>query len=192
MHTLDLIKTHVIPTFSGRRNIRVWDAGCAMGPEPYSLVIVFAENMGHFAFKNLHIDATDVDGSNLFGKIISDGIYPEEQVKRIPKDIFKKYFYPVNGSDHFKIGYYLRDKILYKRHDLLTLQPIGDGYSLVVCKNVLLHFQYSQRVEVIKMFHGVLVPGGFFATEQTQKIPEEIENLFKQVTNDGQLFRKLG
>ncbi len=58
-----------------------------MGLEPYSLAIIFAENMGHFASKNLRVDATDIDKSNLFGKIIADGIYPEEQVKRIPKEI---------------------------------------------------------------------------------------------------------
>jgi len=192
MHTLDLIKAHVIPTFSGRRNIRVWDAGCAMGPEPYSLAIVFAENMGHFAFKNVHIDATDIDESNLFGKIISEGVYPEEQVKRIPKDIFNKYFHPEPNNRHFRIDYNIRSHVFFQKHDLRSLEQIGEGFCLILCKNVLLHLKYQERVDVIKMFHKSLASGGFFATEQTQKIPKEIERLFEQVTNNGQLFRKVG
>ena len=37
---------------------RIWDAGAAMGQEPYTLAIMFADRMGHFAFNNLRIDAT--------------------------------------------------------------------------------------------------------------------------------------
>lgn len=191
MHTLELIVKHVVPYVAGRSKVRVWDAGCAMGPEPYSLAIMFAENMGSFAFRNFHIDATDVDSSNLFGKIISEGVYKEDDLKRIPQEYFKKYFQPDAKSGCFKINDYIRSKVYYRRHDLLSLQPVGYGFSLVLCKNVLLHFQPPERVEVIKMFHSALAPGGYFATEQTQKMPEELEHLFERVTCDGQLYRKV-
>jgi len=67
---------------------------------------------------------------------------------------------------------------------------VGENFSLVLCKNVLLHLTYAERVEVIKMFHGALGTGGYFAMEQTQKIPVEIEHLFIKVANDGQIFKK--
>lgn len=191
MHTLELIVKHVVPDVVGRSKVRVWDAGCAMGPEPYSLAIMFAENMGQFAFRNFRIDATDIDISNLFGKIISEGIYQEDALKRIPQAYFKKYFQPGGLTGCFKIVDMIRSKVYYRKHDLLSLQPVGYGFSLVLCKNVLLHFQPSERVEVIRMFHSVLAPGGYFATEQTQKLPKEVEHLFEQVTTDAQLFRKI-
>lgn len=191
MHTLDLIVKHVVPFVAGRSKVRIWDAGCAMGPEPYSLAIMFAENMGHFALRNLRIDATDVDGSNLFGKIISEGVYQDDELKRIPRELFEKYFEPDGLSGCFRIKDVIRSKVFYRRHDLLSLQPVGCGYSLILCKNVLLHFQASERIEVIKMFHGALAPGGYFATEQTQKMPKETDLLFEQVTPDAQLFRKV-
>jgi chemotaxis protein methyltransferase CheR len=59
-----------------------------------------------------------------------------------------------------------------------------------VCKNVLLHFQYDERIKVIKMFHQALSAGGFLALENTQKMPEEIAHLFEQVVPDAQLYRK--
>ncbi|MCK4542081.1 MAG: hypothetical protein KAU17_07610 [Spirochaetales bacterium] len=191
MHTLELLTKAAIPYVTGRSKIRFWDAGCAMGQESYSLAIMFAENMGHFAFKNLHIDATDIDGSNLFEKIILDGEYPEVEIKRIPKEIVKKYF-RVNGKPgYFQVIENIRSCVSFRKHDLLSLDPIGDGYSLILCKNVLLHFSPEQRVEVVRMFHRCLAPGGFLATEQTQKLPEGTAHLFTQVTGDAQLFRKV-
>ena len=191
LHTLELIVKHVIPSVSGYSKVRVWDAGCAMGPEPYSLAIMFAENMGRFAFRNFRVDATDLDGSNLFGKVIGDGVYTDEDLKRIPAELFAKYFQPGVKGNSYKIDDIIRSKVLYQKHDLLSLKPAGSGYNLILCKNVLLHFQPSQRVDVIRMFHGALAPGGYFATEQTQKMPVETACLFEQVVADAQLFRKI-
>jgi chemotaxis protein methyltransferase CheR len=190
-HVLDHVVNHVIPFISGCSRPRIWDAGCAMGPEPYTLAIKFAENMGKFAFRNLKIMATDHDESGQFGEIIKKGEYPMDMLARIPVPIFERYFSPVdgNGGTHC-IDQAIRDCVEYKRHDLLSLKSIGEGFSLVICKNVLLHFSPAQRVEVIRMFHQSLAPGGFFATEQTQKLPEEISHLFRQITADAQLFVK--
>jgi chemotaxis protein methyltransferase CheR len=41
------------------------------------------------------------------------------------------------------------------------------------------------------MFHNSLIEGGFFATEQTQKLPEEVKDLFEPVVSNAQLFRKV-
>jgi len=191
MHTLELIVKHVLPSVAGYSRVRVWDAGCAMGPEPYSLAILFAENMGYFAFRNLRIDATDLDGSNLFGKIISEGIYPESNLRRIPHPLFEKYFQPDGKAGYFRVVDSIRSKVFFQKHDLLSFQPVGNYYNLVLCKNVLLHLHPAERVEVIKMFHRVIAPGGYFAIEQTQKLPLEIAHLFEQVAADGQLFRKI-
>ena len=40
------------------------------------------------------------------------------------------------------------------------------------------------------MFHRALAPEGILATEQTQKMPDELSGLFEQVTPDGQLHRR--
>ena len=192
MQTLEAIRDHVLLTLKSRRYINIWDAGCAMGPEPYSLAIVLRENMGRMIFRNVKIYATDIDGSNLFGKIIKDGEYPYEQVRRIPKEIFAKYFSPNAKPDHFIIADEIRKSVEYQRNDLLTLKPVRNNFGLIVCKNVLLHFKEAERVKVIRMFHTALSEGGFFATEQTQKIPEKLKDLFEPVTAHVQLFRKKG
>jgi chemotaxis protein methyltransferase CheR len=62
---------------------------------------------------------------------------------------------------------------------------------LIVCKNVLLHLKPDQRVQVIRMFYDALEPGGFFVTEQTQKLPPEAADGFEPVVTNAQLFRKI-
>ena len=189
LHTLEMVRDHVIPAVRSRRFIKIWDAGCAMGPEPYTLAIILRENMGT-TFGNVRIYATDIDESGHFGEVVTNGIYPKEQVKRIPKPIFEKYFRKNGKADHFIIAAELRKCVKYQRHDLLSLEPVGTGLGLILCKNVLLHFREDERVHVIKMFHGALEKGGFLAMEQTQEMPQEVAGLFEPVVANAQLFRK--
>ncbi len=189
--SLHAIRDHVIPELRQNRFINVWDAGCAMGPEPYSVAIIFKEALGFYEFKRLKIFATDLDEeSHQFGKILTAGIYPEETVKRIPKEIFDKYFAPNNKPGHFKISEEIMNSVSFQKHDLRSLQPIREGLGLIVCKNVLLHLNESERIDVIKMFRSALMPGGFFVCEQTQKMPRETAHLFKHVIPNIQLFQK--
>jgi len=81
--------------------------------------------------------------------------------------------------------------VLYQRHDLLSLKPIRTGFSLVVCKNVLLHFTEEERAAVVQMFHRALDEGGFLATEHTQKLPPGTEHLFRPVAPYVKIFRKV-
>jgi chemotaxis protein methyltransferase CheR len=191
LHTINLIVKNLLTKIQGKREVRIWDAGCAHGPEPFTLAILLAENMGKFAFKNLKIDATDIDKSSLFKENIEKGVYPYDQLKRIPKDLFEKYFSKNGQANHYVIDYQIRNRVKYTRHDLLTLQPVNSGYSLVMCKNVLLHLKPEERTNVIKMFHDTLCPGGLFATEQTQELPKELAHLFRRISDEGQIFQKV-
>lgn len=191
MHTIDHTARVLVPEVSGRSKIRVWDAGCAMGPEPYTLAMTLAEEMERFSFSNLFITATDIDEQDAFAKTIHEGIYSAEEVKRIPIELFSKYFEALPTSPPtYKVINPIRERIEFKKHDLLTLQPVGSGFSLILCKNVLLHFQPAERIEVLKMFHKSLAPGGLLATENTQKLPVELGHLFTQLMPDVQLFRR--
>ncbi len=179
----------LINAAAGRSRVRIWDAGCAMGQEPYTLAIILAERMGQFAFRNVQIFATDYDAPLL--KTLNEGTYPWDELQRIPKELFDKYFQPNGREGYFRITDLIKDRITTHHHDLLSLTPMQSGFSLVICKNVLLHFSYEQRIEVIRMFYNALEPGGILAMEHTQKMPEELSGHFEQLVSDAQVYRKL-
>ena len=191
VQTLELVRDHALPFLKTRRYINIWDAGCAMGPEAYTLAIILRESMGHMYFRNIRIKATDIDESNLFDKIISEGIYPREQVERIPKDLFQSYFQKDEKEEHYRIAEEIRRAVSFQKHDLLSLQAPGKDFGLVICKNVLLHFPEDQRIKMIQMFCDSLMEGGFLVFEQTQALPKEVVHLFEPVVSNAQLFRKL-
>jgi chemotaxis protein methyltransferase CheR len=153
------------------------------------VAILFAERLGA-TYNNLYLDATDYDSENNFGDFVKQATYKYDELQRMPADIFDKYF-DSQGNDLHRVCDKVRNRVFFQYHDLLTLKPIGTEYALVVCKNVLLHFQYAERIEVIKMYHQALSPGGYLAMENTQKMPVEISHLFEQVVPDAQLYRKL-
>jgi chemotaxis protein methyltransferase CheR len=189
LHTLELAVQHAVPSFLGRRRARVWDAGCATGQEVYSLAILLAEKMTPFGLRNLRIEASDIDETGQFGGIVREASYSNAEVERIPCELRQKYFEPA-GEERKRVTEAVRELVHFRQHDLLSLEPIGEGFSLIVCKNVLLHFSQQQRVEVIRMFHRALEPGGYLVMEQTQKLPPEMEILFQQAVPDAQLFAK--
>lgn len=47
-----------------------------------------------------------------------------EQLRRIPKDIFNKYFKPTDQPDDFRIIDDIRKCIDFQKHDLLSLEPV--------------------------------------------------------------------
>jgi chemotaxis protein methyltransferase CheR len=188
---LERVVEQLLPNLTGRSRPRIWDAGTAMGQEPYTLCIMLAARMNHFAFNNLRIDATDVESTGQFASIIEAGLYPAQELSRLPEGILDKYFEPNGKTGYFRVIDNIRQRVAYRQHDLLSFQEIGHGYSLVLCKNVLLHFQPEERIEVLRMFHRALAPGGLFATEQTQEMPQELAALFQRVIPDKPLFRKV-
>jgi chemotaxis protein methyltransferase CheR len=189
-HTLEHAVRHTLMHAGGRIRLRVWDAGCAMGQEAYTLAMLFAETMGYFGFKSLRIDATDHDRANRFGDIVAGAEYPYAELKRIPHHLFQRYFEEGGCGGRFRLNEKIRGAVSFRYHDLLTDdEPVSD-YSLIVCKNVLLHFSPRERIRVLRMFHRALAPGGYLCTEQTQKLPAELEACFERVVPDAELFRK--
>jgi chemotaxis protein methyltransferase CheR len=190
-HVLARVVQFVAPILGGRNRPRIWDAGCAMGQEPYTLCMMLADSLGRFAFNNLTIHATDMDDQDTFGPIVTAGVYAKGELERMPAAAVEAYFEPAETAGHLRVVERIRSRLQFQKHNLLSCREIGQSFSLVLCKNVLLHFQAAERVEVLRMFHRALVPGGLLATEQTQKMPAEVAPLFEQLVPDAQLFRKV-
>ena len=187
--TLELAIDEALPSLRGRAFIHLWDAGCAHGPEPYTLAILLRERMSDYVFRNVRIHATDI--AACFAEQVAAGVFAEQEVKRVPPDILHKYFRPAAATGFVEVVPELRAKVAFSRRDLLSLSPVREGLSMIVCKNVLLHFNEVQRIQVLQMFHQALQPRGILAMEHTQKPPDLLAPFFQQVAPHAQVYRKV-
>ncbi len=189
-YTLQMAAAILAQDASGRSTVRIWDAGCASGEEPYTLAVILAESMGYHAFNNVHILATDIDISNRFRERVTEGVFPGELLHRVNKSLKEKHFRPLPGGTSLQANRRIRNRITFQKHDLEDLTPPESDFSLVLCKNVLLHFKESRRIEIIRMFYNALLPGGLLVLEQTQRLPEETDSLFERLTSNARIYRK--
>jgi chemotaxis protein methyltransferase CheR len=187
--TLELLIEQALPNLCGQAFIRIWDAGCAHGPEPYTLAMLLRERMSDYVFRNVRIHATDVDSQ--FREQVTAGVFPKEELQRVPPDLFRRYFRPADQPGQFQVIEEVRSHIDFACHDLLSLVPIRQDLSLIICKNVLLHFDEHQRCDVLRMFHEALRKDGLLAMEHTQKVPEALRPLLDQTAPHAQLYRKI-
>lgn len=191
-HTLEQLTNNLLPQVEGLSRIKVWDAGCAMGPEPYTFAIILAEALGHEKYKRVSIVASDIDETSNFKEIITEAVYPLSELSRMPENILENYFHKVDEDGKYKLNDLIRNSLTFHQHDLLSLKPLDTNFHAIVCKNVLLHFQPAERIEVFKMFHSVLVKDGLLTTEQTQALPDEVSHLFEKICTDANVYRKIG
>ena len=188
--TLELLTQYALPDLKQRQFIRIWDAGCATGPEPYSIAMMLRENMGQSLFRNVLIYATDIEEGNSCA-YVPRGVFPEAELGRIPRELFTKYFKPNGKPGYFQVNEELGRAVHFQKHDLLSLQPVLEDLGLVVCNNVLPHLAPGHRVQVIRMFHRALAKDGLLILEQTNKLPNGTELLFRRLTNVAQMYRKI-
>lgn len=190
---LKAIADVAIPELSHLREIRVWDAGCATGEEPYTLAILFASRMGPFVFRNLDILATDHEESSFpqFAQRIRDAKYSRTDVFWVPEALRGAYFLATDDPESFQLTQDIRDRVRFRKHDLLSLAAPEAGHSLIVCKNVLMHFPPEGQEGVLKMFYESLLPQGFLALDGNQSLPASFAQRFRRVEAGSPLYRKV-
>jgi chemotaxis protein methyltransferase CheR len=191
---LDAIVHIALPALSRRQEIKVWDAGCATGEEPYTLAILFASKMRSLAFRNLDILATDHEESSFpqFEEHIRRGEYSRKDIFWVPQAFRDLHFMPTEDPEKFCLTREIKEKVRFIKHDLLTYAAPEGGKSLVVCKNVIMHFKIEEQIKVLEMFHASLEADGYLAMDGYQQLPEELSDRFLRVESKLPLYKKTG
>jgi chemotaxis protein methyltransferase CheR len=145
-----------------RRVLRIWNAACATGQEPYSLAMLLKEKFPIDGW-SVSIVATDVSPAAL--ERAAEGCYSDFEVQRgLADGLLLKYFEP--EGDLWRIKAELREMIEFCRVD-----PFGDFsdlgiFDIILCRNALLYFDRPGRAAILDMAShhlaadGVLMPGG--------------------------------
>lgn len=174
------------------RRLHVWCAGCASGPEPYTLSILLRQRFGEFLGDwVVRILGTDISRRALAQA--QSGCFGDWALRGTSDEIRRACFERAGKTWILKDLY--RQWVSFRYHNLVQGEsPLlsGDltGFDLVLCRNVLIYFSPPITGRVIARLEESLVQGGWLAIGATDWSPETF-NRFDAVDTGGlRLFRK--
>jgi chemotaxis protein methyltransferase CheR len=142
------------------KKIRVWSAGCSTGEEPYTLSILFLEEIAQkYPGWSFEILATDLNDNSVAK--CKEGLYGEYAIRNLSPALLDKYFIREAGS--FKIRDVVRANVKFERLNLQDQPKIlfMKGFDLIFCCNVLIYFDGTSKRRTVEHFFSGLVPGGY-------------------------------
>jgi two-component system CheB/CheR fusion protein len=148
-----VLATRVAP---GNAPLRAWIAGCATGPEAYTLAMLLteaAEAAGREA--DFKLFATDLDREAL--SIASAGLYDREALADVSPARLERFFEP--RGEHYAVQRELRRHIVFAEHNLVSDAPFI-RMDIVTCRNVLIYMQPALQQRVLASLAFSLKVGG--------------------------------
>lgn len=169
-----LLRSRILPRFKNNRTINIWHAGCSTGQEVYSMMILLSE-MG--MLEKSKIFATDLNTDVLedakkgeyrfrfnigyldnFDKVIKQNPLNYEEFKDVP---YENYFTIDRVRDTITMKKELTEKPIFRKHDLVKWDnQFYSKFDLILCRNVIIYFNYSLQNKVFNLFHDNLYTNG--------------------------------
>lgn len=167
------LRYSILPKFRNSNRLRILHAGCSTGQEVYSMMILLNE-LG--LFEKAEIVGTDINSKALeiakrgvynyrfnlnyldnFDKVIKE-IPGSKQLKEVP---YSNYFSIDKIRDTITVKEFLLKKPLFLWHNLVSPEdpPIGN-FDLILCRNVIIYFNFSLQNKLFKYFLNCLFDKG--------------------------------
>ena len=187
---LKLFRQKVIPYLNSFSHIKIWCAGCSSGEAPYTLSIILDE-LG--LLNKCQIYATDFNNRMLAHA--KDGLFEIKDFKQSNINyeksggtkVFQNYF--IKQGKYYKIKKYLKEKILFFNHNLVTDGVINE-FQLIICKNVIIYFDKNLKDTVLNLFDTSLVCNGFLILGSSEYLPTKFEDKFELYIPYSKVYHK--
>jgi chemotaxis protein methyltransferase CheR len=183
------LRSEVLPTL-GAAPATVWVAGCATGEEVWSLGICLAEAG---LLSRVQVVATDVDEDAL----------ASARAAVVPLLLMRQYtgnYLASGGSVPFSEFYRadhrgaafdaaLLENVVFVHHDVARDPPVR-GASVVLCRNVLLHFDAAHRRRAWAVLDAACAAGGWIGLGAEEQPDGERSPRYRRAAPDSSWFRK--
>lgn len=168
----------------GRREIKIWSAGCSSGEEPYTLSIILHETLKQ-DLKNWRVRITANDISSNVLAMAKKGVYTKYALRTTPKPIISKYFTELEG-DLFEVKPEVKKLVNFGKINLnddrsVKLVPKS---NIVFCRNVIIYFDKEMKKKVLSGFYNNLVDGGHLYVGHSESLHLITKN-FKPIQHSG-------
>jgi chemotaxis protein methyltransferase CheR len=185
------IREAVLPRLRTYPYVRIWNAGCARGEEPWSLAILLHEAG---LLERARIYATDLSEESL--ERASHGVFPLAKMQEYTaayiesggKREFSTY-YRIDG-DRARFDPALGARFVFARHNLATDGPFNE-FDLIVCRNVLIYFGKELQMRALDLFDDSLHGLGMLGLgRQESLVGTRQAARFKTLVEGQRLYRK--
>jgi chemotaxis protein methyltransferase CheR len=157
-HVRDTVMPALLVARAAQRRLRIWCAAASTGQEPYSLAMCLKEMRGKLAGWRIEILGTDLSMEVL--EKARAGIYSQFEVQRgLPIQMLVKYFSQI--GDTWQIAPEIRAMVQYRPLNLLDDFGALGAFDLVFCRNVLIYFDQTLKIDVLNRIARVTQPDGY-------------------------------
>lgn len=185
-------------------DVTFWSAGCATGPEAYSLAMTFLDSVAQLERWQLRVTGTDVSHTALAQA--KSGIYRPTQVRFMPAHHRDTYLVRLEGDGRAGDApvFSLRDSARYRvRDDVRSLVRFGylnlndpDSYwvsaqDVIFCQNVLIYFKPDCRAEIVRRLCQRLNPGGYLLLAPAEVVGLKLPNVRPVRLPDSLIYQRI-
>jgi Methylase of chemotaxis methyl-accepting proteins len=191
-HFFQAFRRHAVPVLRTYPFIRIWQAGCSLGEEAYSLAILLSEEG---LYDRSLIYATDINEATL--RQAREGIYPAELIQKYTHNYiqaggqrsFSEYYTARYGFALLRPA--LRKNIVFSQHNLVSDGAFNE-FNAVLCRNVMIYFNHELQERTHTLFHDSLAMFGILglgSKESVRFLPHE--KFYEQFEPGEKLYRRI-
>jgi chemotaxis protein methyltransferase CheR len=184
------LRYEIIPLFKDLEQLNIWHAGCSTGQEVYSMLILLNElnlfNKSNLYATDINPDVLEISKTGTYKYRFNlnyldnfDSVIRQNQAGEYQDVAYSNYFSIDKTRDIIKMNTFLTDKPVYKKMDLVwESNPFPVQYHLIICRNVIIYFNYALQNKVFKLFHESLQTGGCLVLGAHETILGPLASLF--------------
>ena len=163
----DALRSTIIPDIIRRnqdsRRLRVWCAGCSIGAEPYSVAILLADEFAT-ALSGWDVRVVGTDLNRDFLTRAVEGRFDDWAFRLTTPELRARHFEKVEKS--WVIDPAIRRQVEFRYHNLMhvpypTLLAGGGSFDLIICRNVMIYFDWDTVARLMPHFEDALGDGGW-------------------------------
>lgn len=177
----DFLREQVLPHVAKTRSLRIWSSASSSGEEPYTIAMTLNDAIPDRGMWDIKILASDIS-TRVLAKAAS-GIYEDERVAQLPRDVVRRHFLRGKGEQtgKLKVRRHLAEMIAFRRINLMAPAfPIRTPLDVIFCRNVMIYFDRPTQAALIGKFYRYLRPGGFLFIGHSESL-QWIEHKFTYI-----------
>ena len=188
--TFELIRDYIVPAIAKQtkgegKTLRIWSAGCAVGAEPYTIAMIFDEEVKRNNIR-LQILATDINPELL--EIAKYGIYDPSYLSEMTTQEAMQFF-NLTPDGNYEVKRSIKAYVTFQQHDLMKDQ-YPKGFDVIFCRNVLIYIDKEAQKDIITKFIDSLNPNGYLAIGRTETLFGNWKDSLRTISGIHRIYQK--